>query len=426
MKTWDPGAPTALVGRVPLGCRAVPVVRLVERSGELVEVRDRRRRRKTDEVALLADGVHPAGDVDAELHRFAVSAARRRWTTAVNRFGEGAYDVAISLVRSGAVALICAVDERGDVGEPRWLEPTEQARAEELAVRKFTEVARSRRDEARRQLVDELRPRFPDVGAALSTARSPTAIAVLTAAACDLLAGIEHAGPRAFSQAHFGHTKAHDVRAVLAAAGLGEDVLGRLGLRRGDRIGLGGPMRVTTDAGTVDLNALRGPVVLRLDQPGLAVSTEAPTVLVLENLQPAEVVCARHPGVPVVYTAGQFDDAAASLFRQLHTANRRLVVIVDADLGGVRIARRLLDVAPTAEIVDVGQWSHPVRSPIPGDGSTAAALRTLGEDPLVGWFAAAVLRRGYPVEQEAATLEIVTHVLAGDTVNVTLEERLET
>ena len=294
---------------------------------------------------------------------------------------------------------------------PRWWEPTPDALASSRA-----ELARQRsraleEESTTRVLVRELGASFPAVAEALTAARSPTAIAVVTAAAKDLLAGIEHAGPRAFSQTHFGRTKAHDVVGILVSAGVPAEVLEQLGLRRGDRIGLGGPLAVETDAGVVDLSPLRGPVVVRLDQRGLRVSTSASLVVVLENLQPAEVVCARHPRLAVVYTSGQFGPATSDLLTQLGTG-RRVVAIVDADLGGARIARRVVEAVSGAEIIDVGRWDHAQQQSFPADGISVKGLRALIDDPLVGPFAEAILERGYPVEQEASTLAIVDALLA--------------
>lgn len=407
MRHWDPDGPSAPVGGVPGGCRAVPLVEVVEREGELVEVRDRRRRRKTNEVVLVRDATHPAVTVAAPDRSFATGAGRRRWTTVLGRYGDRSFEVAVSLVRAGVVHLACGVDERGSVGEPQWWQPTPQAIAAQQAARASVTESAGQRDAERAALAAELATGFPEVAAALRAATTPTAIAVITAAGADLLAGIEHAGPRAFTQAHFGSTKAHDVRAVLTAAGVPVTVLEHLGLRRGDRIGLGGPIVVSTSAGSLDLTPVRGPVTFRLDQPGLAISTSEPGVVVIENLQPAEVVCARHPGLPVIYTAGQFGDDAGRLLEQLRAAGKRIIAIVDADLGGVRIARRVLESAPDAEIVDVGRWAHPARSRFAPDGIAAKELRVLSNDPLVGSFAVAVLERGYPVEQELATLDIV-------------------
>jgi hypothetical protein len=422
VRYWDPDGPTAPVGGVPVGCRAVPLVEVVERAGEIVEVRDRRRRRKTNEVVLVRDPTHPAEAASDPDLTFATGASRRRWTTVVGRYGERSFEVALSLVRADVVNLACRVDERGSVGEPQWWQPTPEAIAAQQAARARVAESTGRRDAERASLAAELAREFPEVAAALGAATTPTAIAVLSAAGADLLAGIEHAGPRAFTQAHFGGTKAHDVRAVLTAAGVPSGILERLGLRRGDRIGLGGPIVISTANGTIDLRPVRGPVTFRLDQPALAISTSEATVVVIENLQAAEVVCARLPGLPVVYTAGQFGDDAAHLFEQLGTAGKRIVAVVDADLGGVRIARRVLDAVPSAEIIDVGAWPHPARAEFSPDGIAEKGLRALSSDPLVGSFAAAVLARGYPVEQELATLDIV-RVLASSPADHSRQQR---
>lgn len=326
-----------------------------------MEVRDRRQRRKTIEVILAADPAHPASDVADDLRQFAVGATRRQWATVVARYGDDALNVALSLVRGRVVHLACRVDDRGGVSEPSWWKPTHQATTAAAAAHAQAAHMIDQRDVARLTLVDQLLPDFTGVAEALRRATASVAIAVISAAAADLLAGITHAGPRAFTQAHFDGTKAHDVRSVLTAAGIPEAILEQLGLRRGDRIGLGGPIVISTHAGVIDLAPLRGPVILRLDQPNLELSTKANTVVVIENLQPAEIVCARYPDLPVVYTAGQFGDDAASLLARLANSSKRLIAIVDADLGGVRIARRLIDVAPHAEILDVGSWKHPIR-----------------------------------------------------------------
>jgi hypothetical protein len=389
----------------------VPLVEVVERDGELVEVHDRRRRHKTREIVLVRDPSHPVATVpDADI-RFALGAGRRRWTTIVNRYGPSAAGVAVRLVRGGVVELACAVDARGVIGEPRWWQPTDEALASAEVDRSRSAQDEHRRHAARNEIAQEVEPVSFELAQALRCTPAPVAVAVLLAAAQDLLAGIEHAGPRAFTQAHFEGTKAHDVPAVLTAAGVPSTVLDQLGLRRGDRIGLGGPITVTTAAGGLRLHGLRGPLILRLDQPGLAVTTAAHTVVAIENLQPAEAVCAKHPELPVVYTAGQFGDDAGHVIQSLASPKKRVVAIVDADLGGVRIARRVLEAVPTAQIIDVGTWPHPPREPFPLEGPTHRGLRSLAEDPLVGWFATAVLNRGYPVEQELCTLDVVQQLL---------------
>jgi hypothetical protein len=89
-----------------------------------------------------------------------------------------------------------------------------------------------------------------------------------------------------------------------------------------------------------------------------------------------------------------------------------VVAIVDADLGGVRIARRILRAVPFAELIDVGTWEHPTSASFEPGGVPTRGLHLLVEDVLVGAFASAVLERGHPVEQEFATLAIVDWLLS--------------
>lgn len=327
--------------------------------------------------------------------------------TIESRYGEDAFAAGLGLVRAGESHLICEVDSRGHVGSPRKLVRTAAGAEADAAARTIQQDGQQARSEERRALADLVEQTHPSITYALRLSNlSPAAHAVLVAVAQDLVDGIQHAGPRAFAQYHFGDTKQHDVREILTSAGVDDDVLEVLGLRRGDRIGLGGPITLSLPQGDVDLAPLRGPVQVRLDQPELTPRTAAPLVVIIENLQPAEVVCMKHPDLPVVYTGGQFDDAASRLLVQLCTG-RRAVAIVDADLGGVRIAQRVLAVVPHAEIVDVGEWAHAQGERIPADGLAADQLERLVEDPFVGSFAAAVRQRGYRVEQEQSTLAIV-------------------
>lgn len=413
MKNWDPEDSPAPVFGVPEGCRAVRVVTLIERDGEQIEQRDRRGRTKTTEVALVRDNNHPTPVVEASVLRFARGAKDRRWATVESRYGSAGLELALQLVRAGESELVCQVDSRGHVGSPRKLVRTTAATGAEQEARAVQQRGQQARNEERRSLADRITPAHPSVARALNHSNiSSTAHAVLVAAAQDLVDGIQHAGPRAFAQFHFGDTKQHDVRDVLRSAGVDDGVLELLGLRRGDRIGLGGPIKLSLPKGVVDLAPLRGPVHLRLDQPELIAVTDAPMVLILENLQPAEVVCMKYPDLAVVYTAGQFDDGASRLMADL-CADRRAVAIVDADVGGVRIAQRIIAAVPHVEVVDVGEWPHMEGESIPADGLVAEQLEGLGQEQLIGDFATAVRRRGYRVEQEQSTLAIVESLVRG-------------
>jgi hypothetical protein len=72
----------------------------------------------------------------------------------------------------------------------------------------------------------------------------------------------------------------------------------------------------------------------------------------------------------------------------------------------------VLDAAPDAEIVDVGVWPHPRRPPFVTGARPMRGLQGLQDDPAVGWFASSILQRGYPVEQEQATLDIVRSTIS--------------
>lgn len=131
----------------------------------------------------------------------------------------------------------------------------------------------------------------------------------------------------------------------------------------------------------------------------------------IENLQPAEALSVLRPDVAIVYTAGQFGDDSAALLGELAAQCAGIFVIGDADLGGARITRRVLTAAPHARLVDVGDWPHPTRAPFPSGGSSARGLQALLDDRHVGTFADAILCRGYPVEQELATLDIIEQLI---------------
>ena len=144
----------------------------------------------------------------------------------------------------------------------------------------------------------------------------------------------------------------------------------------------------------------------------------ADRLVVVENLQAAESVNAARPDLPIIYTAGVPGVAALEVISetaaQVATAGGRVAVASDADLGGVRIASRVADAVTAAgaalDVIDCGTADH---DPRPRFG--APTLRHLGElaseqsplTPTIRAFAAAVHRRGYPVEQELAVTDAV-------------------
>jgi hypothetical protein len=229
---------------------------------------------------------------------------------------------------------------------------------------------------------------------------------VLAYAAEDLNEGVAHAGPRAFSQAHFGDTKARDnVAEILTRVGVPDRILVELGVRRSAFIGIAGPVLGLIDHEELRLDLLRGPVLVRTDQPKLRLRMKrvAP-LLIIENLQAAETLADQLPDAVVVYSAGFPGDGALALMGELAGQADRVMLVPDADLGGVRIAERILDAAPHAELLDIGMLPHPNRERWPPDGDTERGLRAALNGPARA-LAAGCLHRGYPVEQELATFE---------------------
>lgn len=70
----------------------------------------------------------------------------------------------------------------------------------------------------------------------------------------------------------------------------------------------------------------------------------------------------------------------------------------------------MLNAVPDAQLLDVGELDHPTRPKRPVDGVSAQGLRAALAGP-AGALAQACLDRGYPVEQELATVEAVRNAL---------------
>lgn len=413
--TTRPSTPINLTG-VPPGLTAL----LVEQQrttddGRLVPVRSLGRRRKVERVDLVADGSW-TGDVDELTDQigetFIYGADTRRWATVADRLGEQAWPLAIELARAGIVELRCSVNTL-QLGEPqRWkLTPAhQQLRADRAADRSGRAAHWFERATA---VAGELAAISPELSARLTRPVWTSTLPVMVAAAEDLVAGVKHDGPRAFSQTHFGHTKAReDVAQLLTAAGVQVAVLERLGVRRSSRIGLAGPVSVNAAGTELRMVALDGPVLLRADQPDLTVATDlqATAIVIVENLQAAETLADRLDAVIVIYTPGPPSDAALRLLQPMaHTVD--VLIVPDADLGGVRIAERLLSVFSTADVVDIGEAPHPPTEPWPAGGQALQGLQRAAGGP-AGRLARACLARGYPVEQELATVATVTRRLA--------------
>lgn len=406
-------------GRIVLPLRGVPdrlvAVTIPRRAqGELRVPRDRKQRLKPTRVDLAA--ADPAGRMQAnvaaaDLH-WLLGAVRRSWPTVTSRFGGAAWDTSCDLARAGLVEIRCQVAGAA-LGAPVALILTELGLAERNARRtaraETSEQLRSRADAAA-TAVGHLDPALAQ---ALRRARgTDTRLPVLLFAAEDLAAGRVHDGPRAFSQAHFGHTKQRDdAPSILLAAGASPETIGALGLERSPYLGLGGPIGIEGAA----LPKFRGPVLFRAQDPTLLTARldlDARALVIIENLQAAEAVCDTHDDIGVVYSAGQPSDAALAVIAALAADVPRVLVIPDADLGGVRIAERIiaaLPSSPLAELVDVGEQRHEQREPLRAVSIAALEACTRGA---AASLAKAVLARGYPVEQEAATRAALTAALA--------------
>ncbi len=259
--------------------------------------------------------------------------------------------------------------------------------------------------------------RCPELAAALRAAAPGSPITpVLFLAAEDLAEGVTHAGPRAFSQAHFGSTKVRgNVAQTLRDAGVPDDVLVDLGVRRSGRFGVAGPVRATGGGEEIALNLLDGPVLIRADQKHLTLTLTSPVPLVVvENLQAAEVLADRmSDDIALLYTAGLPGRPALRHIAALAALATCAIAVPDADLGGVRIGEAVLRAVPNAQLVDVGELDHPPRAKWPDDGVSAQGLRAALIGPACA-LAQACLDRGYPVEQELATVEAVSRALAID------------
>lgn len=383
-------------------------------------------------VRLVTTGTHQIDEVNltASDWRFILGADRRTWNVTAERFGSAAVRVATALAEAGVVELVVPLTVgRSDIEHPvRWhLTPAWAAIARDMTSHRAqthtTQTARAL------DLAAKVHARDPGLADALTTtaAHSPN-LPIFMAAAQDLLDGVTHDGPRAFSQTHFGHTKAReDAPERLRAAGTSESTLDALGLRRSPYVGLGGPV----NAAAWDVSGWPGPVQFRADPHrdlNAHLAPSARTVLLVENLQAAETVCDQHPDVATVWFAGQPATTVVTICAQLaaQAADCGLPVLIapDADLGGVRIAARLLEHMPAAaqiQVIDAGTTHHGAREPfgtVSLDALTAFTNTDVGpHSHLLHQFASAVIARGYPVEQESTIRAAITTHLQGDSTS---------
>jgi hypothetical protein len=462
------GAPDDLV------CRSVQPVERTDDSWRIV--RDRRRRLRLDEVALrpAEDAASRSGALPAAMlayRRFVLGAARRNWSAISQRLGADAWELSLDLVRAGVITLVCKADEALELGSPQRWHLTEAGA--DLAADLTRELAEHRdaTDDELARIVAGLEQAKSGLMAS-ATADETTADAglaglglseaavgtlsealragqpgstrdVLVAVARDLLGGVQHDSPRAFSLAHFADSKERDDVAIrLADAGVDPDVARALGVLRAPRLGVAGHLRVCTHDlhgaepaatdgavcrdGGWEVTELAGPTLLRTDTAGLHLHLTGRDVVVLENLQAAEAVdeLRRRQQLPlaVLYCAGVPGGGTRALIaqvaQQVAAADGRVLLCPDADFGGVRIAEAIVaafdqSALHVTRISDIGAWPHLPQRPW-RDGSESLRGLTAAVDGAAGALAGVCLDRGYRVEQEQAIVTAVQSWLDGD------------
>lgn len=381
---------------------------------------DRKGRLKVSKVVVA--NPHP-DDVEAPLpdalRRWILGSHSRRWAGIVAEHGDRAHQISLDLASAGVVHLTCAVTSEATLGQVismRLTPPWETVRTE-LAARASATAdgwgARARAAAAQIKAVD---PAFADALAA-APGRSRR-IEILTHAAEDLLAGIAHEGPRAFSQAHFADTKKHeDAPKILREAGVRAETIIGLGLDRSPYVGLAGPIVLDVAGRIWDLTDNAGPTLVRLTSARpvsarVATAGHTSIMLVIENLQAAEAMNDLYPQLPILYCTGQPSDHTLHLLTNLAEGVDHVFIATDADLGGVRIAQRLLialgEVRTT--VLDVGSGPHAEGRAF--GRPTREALERLGSgEGKISTFARSCLSRGYQVEQEAAIRTVVVQAL---------------
>lgn len=404
--------PVALAN-LPDGIRAYAVLSTVpDGEGGRRERRHRSGRRRLDRAVLVAGGNH-ATDATAVViaaadRAWLLAAGQRRWPSFEKRFGPPAWTIACRLTRAGHTEIEGDIDERQHF-RPRHIRPAGAWAADASDQRRHATAERAALLARAVAAASTVEPFSAPLAAALRRPGITTeTLTLLCPAAEDLATGACHDGPRAFSQAHFGDTKRRDdIDGVLTRAGVTTRHRELLGVRRPARIGVAGPITAIADDGRdVALDALHGVTQLSVTdgRPRLRCAPGC-TAVVVENLQAAESTAAHFPSIVVLWVAGlPGADELASLASALANAGR-VLVIPDADAGGVAIAARVCSVRPDAVVVDVGEQPH-----TPGEAFGYEALRrlTAAHDGPVAALASACLQRGYRVEQEATTVAAIT------------------
>lgn len=337
-----------------------------------------------------------------------ITASPRQWASVAQRFGDSAYSLAVALATAGCVTIEHDLRLTHLVRPPRRLHPHPDLSSAHAQARDKRRDQTAAIRERAATLTDALADEWPDVSAALRSTTNPDRLFWAVAAASDLADGRSHDSVRAFVQVHAGHTKARDdVHHLLAELGFSPDALAALGLARNPYIGLGGPFRLQTPTGLVDLAGIPGPHDIRLPAGHditLQLPSRAETLMVIENRQAAEAGCDAYPDLPIIWCHGQPPTAVLNLISQAASYANSIMICTDADLGGVNIAARIwghLGPGHRCTVLDTGAVEHYAGKPFNTYSRTRLAALAARTDQ-IGQFAQACLARGYAVEQEAA------------------------
>ncbi|ONI91735.1 hypothetical protein ALI22I_07665 [Saccharothrix sp. ALI-22-I] len=336
------------------------------------------------------------------------TSAPRRWNTIVNKLHDRAEQVALTLARTGCVALEHDYRAGKILQPPRGWTPHPDLADQHATGKQARHAARRELRDRAEKLRDVLAGEWPGVAAALTAPATDPRLVWIVRAAEDLVADRSHDGPRAFVQHHANSTKAReDLPRLLTDAGFEPEALVLLGVNRNPYIGLGGPIRAHHDGRTLDWTGWPGPHDIRLPAHRAITLDVAPgtqALLIIENRQAAEAICDTHPDTAVIWCHGQPPDPLLELINQAASGVDNVLICPDADLGGIRIAARIdqhLLPGTHRVIVDIGAGGHDRGEPFSNPTRDRIAAIARRADA-VGDFARSCLARGYAVEQEAS------------------------
>jgi len=362
-----------------------------------------------------------------------LATAKAGWSAARRRHHAQAMPVAIELARHGIIDLVAKAHPRNGaaLGEiSGWqLTPAASAIASQQADVRRTQRrhAADRAGTAAARLATTAIDCDPTtlIAALRRLAEHdrphPTTADVLTAAADALARGVLYAGNRAFSQRHFQDSKLVDADRLMADAGVDKGIRQRLGVYRYGSFHIAGPITITnpTDpAARACLRGIPGPWSGPADPQTVALDCNHAPLVITENKDPAQHLSRVRPDLAVWFLSGYTGPTQLHMLAILAATASATVIITDADPDGVCIAGQVLAAVPHADLVDLGTHPHSTRAraidtarfaelltPIITDQQLPAALRD---------FASSVSTRGYEVEQDDLTTDVLATMLPPD------------